>query len=328
MMRPNFHLVSAVAVMALLISAPPPASGARDDFPAKGKVITQIVPFGAGGGADITARALQPWLEKELGVSMPVINKPGGGGQVGFTEFVKTAKPDGYTIVWALLPGTPASYLDPKRQARFTRKDFKLVANVALDPVSIVVKADSRYQSLKDLIDAAKANPRKIRATSAGVMVTSHVGSIQLELATGVRFAQLFYEQQGEQRAALLGGHADVEFNTVSETAAEITSGELRALAICDDQPSKYVPKVPTAISQGFKCSVASLRGIAVPAGTPDKVVGILAAAVRKVLADPQNQKTLDKLRLATRYMAGKDYEAYWAESEKTVQTVLNTIKK
>ena len=320
MMRNLVRLVSAAALVAPLVCA-------AQDFPAKGKVITQIVPFGAGGGADITARAVQPWLEKELGVSMPIINKPGGGGQVGFTEFVKTAKPDGYTIVWALLPGTPASYLDPKRQAKFARKDFKLVANVALDPVSIVVKPDSPHKTLKDLVAAAKANPGKIKATSAGVMVTSHVGAIQIELATGVRFAHLFYEQQGEQRAALLGGHADVEFNPVSETAGEITSGQLRALALCDDQPSRYVPQVPTAASQGVKCSVASVRGIAVPAGTPDKVVAVLANAVRKVLSDPENQKQLDKIKLATRYMAGKEYEAYWAETEKTVAAGLKAVQ-
>jgi len=320
-MRPIIGFFAALAVVV-------PLTSASQEFPVKGKVITQIVPFGAGGGADITARALQPALEKALGVSMPIINKPGGGGQVGFTDFVKTAKPDGYTIVWALLPGTPASYLDPKRQAKFTRKDFKLVANVALDPVSILVKADSPYKSLKDLVAAAKANPGKVRATSAGVMVTSHIAVIQVELATGAKFANLFYEQQGEQRAALLGGHADVEFNPVSETAADIRSGQLRGLALCDGQPSKYVQAVPTAISQGVKCTVASARGIAVPAGTPDKVVAVLAGAVSKVLADPETQKQLDKLGLATRYMAGKDYEAYWAESEKAVQAALKAIAK
>lgn len=320
-MRTFVRLLSALALAVPLV-------GAAQDFPAKGKVITQVVPFGAGGGADITARAVQPWLEKALGVPMPIVNKPGGGGQVGFTDFVKTAKPDGYTIVWALLPGTPASYLDPKRQAKFTRKDFKLVANVALDPVSIVVKADSPYKTLQDLVAAAKKNPGKIKATSAGVMVTSHVAAIQIELATGVKFAHLFYDQQGEQRAALLGGHADIEFNPVSETAADINSGQLRGLALCDAQPSKYVPQVPTAASQGVKCSVASVRGIAVPAGTSDKVVDVLAGAVKKALSDPENQKQLDKIGLATRYMAGRQYEAYWADTEKTVQAVLSALQK
>ena len=316
--------VGAIAALAFLT----PLVCLAQDFPAKGKVITQIVPFGAGGGADITARAVQPWLEKELGVSMPIINKPGGGGQVGFTEFVKTAKPDGYTIIWALLPGTPASYLDPKRQAKFTRQDFKLVANVALDPVSIVVKPDSRFKTLNDLVAAAKASPGKVRATSAGVMVTSHVAAIQIELATGAKFAHLFYEQQGQQRADLLGGHADVEFNPISEVAGDIRGGQMRGLALCDEQPSKYAPNVPTAASLGVKCSVASVRGIAVPAGTPDKVVAVLAGAVRKVLADPENQKQLEKIGLGTRYMAGKEYEAYWAANEKTVQAVLNALQK
>ena len=88
-----FRLLTAAVVAALLVFASQPTIAAS--FPAKGKVITQYVPYGAGGGADTTVRTIQPWLEKELGVPMPIINKPGGGGQVGFTEFVKAAKPDG-----------------------------------------------------------------------------------------------------------------------------------------------------------------------------------------------------------------------------------------
>jgi len=297
------------------------------NFPLKGKVITQIVPFGSGSGADTTARIMQPWMEKELGVPMPIINKPGAGGQIGFTEFVRTAKPDGYTIGISMLPAIPSAYLDPKRKAVFGRKDFRLVANIAVDPSVILVMPNSPYKTLKDLIAAAKANPGKIKATSAGPMTTSHLTAVKLELATGAKFAYMFYDQQGEQRGALLGGHADVEFNAMSDAAAAL-SGQVRCLAVFDDKPSRFMPNVPTTVSLGIDARMASSRGYAVAAGTPDEIVNRIAAATEKVLSVPENQKALDKIMLATRFMAGKEFDDYWKDVENTVQMVLNTLGK
>jgi tripartite-type tricarboxylate transporter receptor subunit TctC len=323
-----FRLLPVFAVATLFVFASQPTLAA--DFPAKGKVITTIVQYGAGGGADVTVRIMQPWLEKELGVPMPIINKPGGGGQIGFTEFIKTAKPDGYTIGIAMLPAIPAAYLDPRRKATFGRKDFRLVANIAVDPMTVLVMPNSPYKSLKDLVAAAKANPKKIRATSSGVMTTSHLAAVQLELATGIKFAHMFYEEQGEQRAALLGGHADVEFKPISAagTPAAVTSGQLRCLAIYDDKPNHYLPNIPTTLSQGFPVKMAAARGFAVAAGTPDDIVAILANAVKKVISDPENEKQLDKSMMSTRFMTGKEYEDYWKECEKTVQAVLDATAK
>ena len=325
-MSGKWKILAVVTIAAWMVFASQPLMAA--EFPAKGKVITQIVPFGSGGGMDITARAVQPWLEKELGVPMPIINKPGGGGQIGFTEFVKTAKPDGQTLVFVLLPAVPSNYLDPKRKAVFSRKDFKLVANIAIDPVQIMVMPGSPYKTLKDLVAAAKANPGKIKVTSAGLMTPAHVAARRLELETGIKFAHMFYEQQGEQRGALLGGHADAEFNPVSETAGAVISGQLRSLGICDDKPSKFLPNTPTVVSQGYKATMASARGIALPAGTPDSIVSKMASAVAKVLAVPDNQKALDKLMLSTRFMSGKEYDEYWSDMEKTVKAVLDASEK
>jgi tripartite-type tricarboxylate transporter receptor subunit TctC len=309
-------------------AAPTQAAAKKIDYPQKGKVITQNVPFGAGGGADITARTIQPLLEKELGVQMPIVNKPGGAGQVGLTEFVQTAKPDGYTIAWTLLPGTPASYLDPERKCIFTLKDFQLVSNFALDPVVLSVKKGSQFKTLKDLLDYAKANPGKVRVSSAGLMTTSHVAMVQLEKAAGVEFAHMFFEQQGEQRAALLGGHIETEANPVSETAPGVKSGDLEPLAIFDSQSSKYLPEVKTAESLGYKVAMSSARGIAVPAGTPMEIVNVLDAAVKKVATDPANQEQFDKMMLATRYMGPADYLKYWKEIEGIVQMVLDASRK
>ncbi len=309
-------------------AAAPTAAPAKVEWPQKGKVITQNVPYGSGGGADITARTLQPLLEKELGVQMPIVNKAGGSGQVGMTEFVTTAKPDGYTVVWSLLPGTPASYLDPERKAVFTLKNLALVANFAFDPVVLSVKKGSQYKTLKDLIDYAKANPGKLRASSSGLMNTSHVAGVQLEKAAGIKFAHMFFEQQGEQRAALLGGHLEVELNTMSETAPGVKSGELEALVVFDDQESKFLPGVKTAKSMGYDVSMASSRGISMLAGTPAEIVNVMANAIKKIEGDPANKQQFDKMMLGTRYLGSKEYLDYWLATEKTVQMVLDSTKQ
>ena len=309
-------------------AAAPAAPAAQESWPKKGQIITQNVPYGSGGGADITARTIQPMLEKELGVSMPIVNKSGGSGQVGMTDFVTNAKPDGSTIVWTLLPGVPASYLDPERKAVYSFKDIALVSNFAFDPVTISVKKGSQFKTLKDLVDYAKANPAKIRASSSGLMNTSHVGGVQLEQAAGIKFAHMFFEQQGEQRAALLGDHLEVELNTTSEVAPGLKSGELEILAVFDAKENPFLPGVPTAKSMGYDVEMASSRGISVLAGTPQIVIDTLANAVKKIEADPANQEQFKKMNLGTRYLGPKEYNDYWMGVEKTVKVVLDSTKK
>ncbi len=305
-----------------------PAAAPKAAWPEKGKFITQNVPYGAGGGADISARAVQPLLEKELGVSMPIVNKAGGGGQVGMTDFVTTAKPDGYTLVWTIIPNVNSSYLDPERKAVYTFKDLQLVANFAYDPVVISVKKGSKFTTLKDLVDYAKANPKKVRASSSGLMATSHVGGMMLQMKAGVEFAHMFFEQQGEQRAALLGDHLEVELNTMSETAPSVKSGELQALAVLDVEESAFLPGVKTAKAQGYDVSMASSRGIAVKAGTPMDVVNKMADAIKKIEADPTNKAQFTKMNLGTKFLGPKEYEAYWLEADKGIKAVLDETKK
>ncbi|HTU00459.1 MAG TPA: tripartite tricarboxylate transporter substrate-binding protein, partial [Candidatus Sulfotelmatobacter sp.] len=127
-------------------------------FPDKNRPIMLVVSYPPGGGTDVTGRLLAPLLEKELGTSVQVLNKPGAGGQVGFTE-ISRSRPDGYTIGYMILPTVITTYLDPSRKAVFSRKSFELLALQDNDPGIIAVKANSPYKSLKDLIDAAKANP-------------------------------------------------------------------------------------------------------------------------------------------------------------------------
>jgi len=152
--------IAAVLMVAALLWAASPGGAA--DFPQKGKAIQVLVGFAAGGSSDAGARILASGLEKELGASVLVVNKPGASGQIAYTALTQ-AKPDGYTLVNTNFPSSIISYLDPARKATYTRKSFEVLALHVIDPGLIAVKADSPHKTLKDLVEAAKANPKKVK---------------------------------------------------------------------------------------------------------------------------------------------------------------------
>ena len=169
------------------------AAPAKAAFPEAGKPITFIVPFSAGGSTDIAARTLAPYLEKELGVPVNIVNKPGAGSQIGLTEMTQS-KPDGYTIAYANLPGPITIYLNPDRKATFTKKDFAPIAMHLINPGAVAVKADGPYQSMKDLVDAAKANPGGIKAATTGLLSDDHLAILNVANAAGVKFAIVHFD--------------------------------------------------------------------------------------------------------------------------------------
>lgn len=182
----RFTIAFAVVATALIFwSAILPGSAQGAAFADKSRPITHIVAYPPGGGTDVTARLLAPMLEKELGVPVQVVNKPGAGGQVGFTELVRS-KPDGYTIGNLILPTVITTYLNPERKAVFSRKSFELLALQDNDPGIIAVKTDGPYKTLKDLIDAAKAKPGSIRTTTSGILSDDHIAAMITEEVAGL----------------------------------------------------------------------------------------------------------------------------------------------
>jgi tripartite-type tricarboxylate transporter receptor subunit TctC len=297
-------------------------------WPEKGKVLTVYVPTGAGGGADTNVRLIMPYLEQELGLKAVVINRGGGGGAIGINEYLNKAGTDGYTLFASILPGQPTTYLDPERKAPYTRNDFVLAANVTFNPAAIAVAKGSRYKTLKDLIEAARANPGKIKVTSAGPLNASDMGELALEKVTGVKFAHMYFDQQGEQRAALLGGHVDAEANTLPELVAGQKGGEIEVLAVLDDRESKFMPGVKTTEAQGYKAYSYSCVGFAYKTGTPREIIDAFAAAVKKVSTNPEFQKQVEKLGTTIRVLTGKDYDNLWSQTEQQDKEALDLLRQ
>ncbi len=311
-------VVGAVLLMAGTVSAA---------WPEKGKILTMYVASGAGGGSDMAGRAIAQVLEKELGVKVVVINKGGGGSQIGVTEYLSKAGTDGYTILAANTPVLISPYMDPSRKATYhLGKDIQLAGAYGFSPCAVAVKKGGPYKSLKDLVEAAKANPGKIKGTASGPLVQNDLAMVLLNKVAGIQVARMYFDQQGEQRAALLGGHVDAEFNNDFELIGGQKSGEIETLAIWDKESTPSLPGVKTGESLGYPVYMAAAYGLGYKTGTPQEVLDKVEAAVMQGAKKPENAELFRKIGLNVKVMTGKEYRVYWKGIEDVVGDVIKTM--
>ncbi|MHB0870565.1 MAG: Bug family tripartite tricarboxylate transporter substrate binding protein [Chloroflexota bacterium] len=306
---------------------PTSAQAKKVNFPEKDKTITLLISWAAGGPSDVQARLMAPLLEKELGVPVQVVNRPGAGSQVGMTELARS-KPDGYTVGLTNLPSVISPYMDPERKAVYARKDLQQIMHQVFDPDVIAVKTESKLKTVKDLVDAAKANPGKVKVSSTGVASDNHLAILMFEKAAGVQFSVVQFDGGAQATTALLGDHVDVAFQTMGTAAPHYKSGKLRYLGIMDTEESKFFPGVPTLASEGYKIAYGSSRGWSVPAGTPKEVVETLNKAFKKVMDDPEFQKKMEEQALPQRYMGPEEYAKYWDEFEAQTRPLIDLAKQ
>jgi tripartite-type tricarboxylate transporter receptor subunit TctC len=327
MKRIVISVSTAVALAILLLGGWCQPATAAAAFPEKGKSIDIIVPYAAGGSADVSARILASGLEKELGTPVRVANRPGAGAQIGTSELAR-AKKDGYTMGMTLLPQMIVIYLDPDRKADFSRKSFQPLAGMTADPHHIVVKADSPYKTMKDLIDGAKANPGKIKIGLSGIYTSEHLAMVKLQKLTGVKFALVQFDGISSSRAALLGGHIDVIPSTIPGLGGVFKSPEIRLLGVLDNEPSSFAPDVKTLKSQGYDVNSVVTFAVSLPAGIPKEVLDILATATKKALETDEYKKKALAVRASPRYMGPDEFGAYWDQKEAEVKPLLDLARQ
>jgi tripartite-type tricarboxylate transporter receptor subunit TctC len=299
-----------------------------EDFPKKGKSIDLVVAFGSGGAVDTAARLIQPVLEKELGTNVEVINKPGAGGQIGYTQLT-SAKPDGYTIGATGSPSVVVSPLDPSRGAKYTRESFQPLGRQVIDPTVIAVQPDSPYQSLKDLLDAAKANPKSMTASTTGLQTGEHFALAQVQETTGAEFAPVHFSEGASQATtAFLGKHVDILVANVSDVNDLTKQGKARVLGVMSDERAPSLPDVPTFKESGYDLIAGTARGYSAPAGLPDAVATKLEAALQKAIEDPAVVQKMKDLGLQTSYLNSDDYQQFWAGQEGDFKKVLPLVQK
>jgi putative tricarboxylic transport membrane protein len=295
------------------------------DYPARGKPITLIVPYAAGGVTDVTARLMANGLEKELGASVQVANKPGAASQLALTELAR-ATPDGYTLSYAVLPTVTTHYLDPSRAAVYTRTSFQPIAMHHLTWMMLAVQTDSPYKTLKDLVEAARAKPEGIRISDSGLMAVPHTQVVMLELVAGVRFASVHFNGGAPSVTALLGGHVEALAGSTADSLAHKKSGQFRVLGVAAEQADPTMPDVPTMKSLGYDVVAASAAGILAPAGTPKPVVDKLTRAMKAVIESADHQARMKELGIATYYRDPEGYTRYWIDTETRIRPLLQKL--
>jgi tripartite-type tricarboxylate transporter receptor subunit TctC len=311
------------ALVGFIVSLPAHAA----EYPQKGKAIQIYVHWTAGGSSDAGARILASGLEKELGTPVVVVNKPGANSQIGMTALAQ-ARPDGYTIGSSNFPGAVTTYMESERKAIYSRKSFQPIALHVSDPNLFAVKSTSPYKTLKDLVAAAKANPKKI-TISSGILNDDQLAILRFQKMTGVKFAQVTFAQgTAPAVTALLGGKIDVYCGNVGDLLAQFKSSEVRILGIMDDERSVFYPGVKTFEEQGYKLYSSATRGFAAPAGTPKEIVTILSNAIKKVMATEEHKKRMADMGLTVKYMNAAQFSKYWEEYEKEVIELLPMTKE
>jgi tripartite-type tricarboxylate transporter receptor subunit TctC len=315
------------ALMLGAIACAVPWAAHAQEFPARGKTISLIVPYAPGGVTDAGARLMAAGLEKELSVSVQVINRVGGASQLGLTELSRAA-PDGYTLSYAVLPTVVTHYLDPARKASYTRKDFQPIAMHHRVPQTLSVRADSRFKTLKDLVEAARADPEGIKISDSGLMGVPHSQVLMLQFAAGVKFSSIHFGGGAPSVTALLGGHVDALAGATADALPHKQSGAFRVLAIAANEPDPSMPDVPTMRSLGYDVIAASATGVLAPAGTPANVVDALTAAMKRVIDSAEHRRRLADLALAPYYLDPSAYTALWIENENRVRPLIEKLQE
>jgi len=296
-------LAAAGAALATLLA--PPARAEYPEHP-----INLIVSYGPGGGTDLTARALAPFIEKYLGngARIVVLNRPGAGGAIGFAEIAR-AKPDGYTIGFLNTPNLITIPIERKAQYHWT--DFDLIGNLIDDPDSFAVNTSSNIKTLADLAAYAKANPGKVTVGTTGIGSDDHLAMLLFEKSTGTKMTHVPYKGAGEVRSAISSGEIFMAAMNIGEAWAYIQAGSpMRDLGVMSQERSDIAPDLPTFKEQGHDITMSSLRGIGAPKGLPPEIKDKLVKAVRQAVEDPEFRAKAKSMYAPLRYLAPAEYQA------------------
>ncbi|MFC1534004.1 Bug family tripartite tricarboxylate transporter substrate binding protein [Thermodesulfobacteriota bacterium] len=255
---------------------------AQEKFPSK--PITIIVSWAPGGGMDLNARTLQPLIEKNLGQSVIIMNKKGGGGTIGFTAGAK-APPDGYTVTLlsASVVTTPYT-VSPK----ISYLNYEPLIFGGFCPGTLTVRNDAPWKTAKDFLDYARANPEKVRMSNSGHNGSQHFRTVGVELAANVKFTHVPFRGTAPALMALVGGHVEGICAGVSDGVQLVKAGKLKVLAVASPERMPLIPDVPTFKELGMDFENGTWYAYVLPKGTPKERVNIVYDAFKKAMGTPE----------------------------------------
>lgn len=295
---------------------------AANDYPSK--PISFVVAYAAGGGTDVAARMFVPYLEKYLGGTIGIVNKPGGNAEVGFSS-IATAKPDGYTIG---MLNFPVFFINMQtRKTTYSMDSYEIIGPLGGSAHTIGVAIDSPMKTLDELIASAKKEPGVMTIGSSGNFSDDYLAFLQFQKATGIELNHVAFKGAGPARTAVLGGHVNLIAFNVDEAIPYVKNGQIHLLGVMSEERDPQLPDVPTFKEQGYDIISGSTRGLAVPKGTPADVVQKLREALKKVLEDPEYLKQVSDLGQSVNYMDANTYAENLDKEAEQTKALLTEVK-
>lgn len=312
------------AVLALAIVAP---AHAQDAFPSR--PITLVVPFPPGGIADITARPLAAAMEKILQQPVTVQNKAGAAGAVGMAA-AATAKPDGYTLLVALVSVSVIPEVDKLfgRAPAYTRDQLVGIARLNADPPMLIVNAEYPWKTLKDFVGDPQAKSGALVYSSSGIYGASHVPMEMLMQLAGLKMRHLPTTGGAPAMTAVLGKHAAMWNSPPAVAAPHLAAGKIRALAHYGAKRLPDFPDVPTMKELGYDIEYYLWTGLFAPKGVPEPILKTLGAAVAKAAEDPEFKAAMAKAKVPVAYQDAAEFKAWWDKDAAMLAEVVKKIGK
>ncbi|MCC6210632.1 MAG: tripartite tricarboxylate transporter substrate binding protein [Burkholderiales bacterium] len=296
----RFRTVAALAALLML----PMALLAQDAFPSR--PIRLVIPWPPGGATDIQMRVLAQLASRHLGQPIVIENKPGAGGTIGPASVAASAKPDGYTLTQLNTSVYRQMYI---AKTNYTLEDFTYIMGVSAYTLGVVVRADSPFQSLRDLFAFARANPGKVSyATWPGSPM--YIVMETIAEREGARLLHVPTKGTADNNALVMGGEVTASADGAG-WASLVNAGKFRLLATWGERRSKPWPTVPTLRELGYDIVESSPYGIGGPRGMDPKVVKILYDAFRKALYEPEHLRVLEQLNQETMEMTPEQLKAF-----------------
>lgn len=302
------------------------AAVAQDSFPDKS--VLAIVPFGAGGGNDILLRLLAKHAGEVMKQTLVIENKPGAGGQIGWTSLAKS-RPDGYTIgatslpsmvlIKAMRPNTP-----------FELSDFTYICNIQIDPIVWVVNADSPYTSGKAFVEAAAKAKQALNVAGDGPQSNVQLQHLAATKAVDVKTNFVPFNGSNAALTALMGGKVEMAASTLSAAQNYLDNGKLKALLVFSDEPIAALSGVPTAsaeLGKEIEPVGMAIRGIAAPKDVPADRIAKLESICQQTVESSGFQTEAEKLGLMIQYMDSKKAESTIQTSQAAVESLKELMK-
>ena len=296
-----------------------PASAARAAaYP--DREVTMVVNFGAGGVTDLMSRALARGMEAKLGKTVVVANRPGALGTLG-PGYVAKQKPDGYTL--ATVSASATTITPHLMNVAFQPSELQFIAGYGINRYGIVVRADSPYKSVQDIVKAASGDKSMLFGSPS---MPNSLLLFLLGKQTGAKFELVQYKSGPEAATALIGGQVELIVPNPPDVMAHIKSGRLRLLASASTARWPEFPDVPTLKESGYNVAYDAWVGLAAPAGTPADVIAKLQDAVEASVQDPKTRETYANVGAAAAFMPGAAYTEFLAKERAQMKQLIEDV--